>query len=355
MPLLLTPPSAHADHTGHSPAPSLDTLLADPAVQQAARQLAAGGLLGLPTETVYGLAADASQPQAVQAIFDTKGRPADHPLIVHLPPAWRSGVAHHAAHVPDFAQALMAAFWPGPLTLILPRRAGVAEAAAGGQATIGLRCPAHPVAQAVLQAAQALGVHGVAAPSANRFGRVSPTTAAHVMQEFAGLTADELQVLDGGACAVGIESTIVDATRGQPVLLRPGMLAPEALARACGQPVRAAHDMAGAAPKASGTLESHYAPRARVRLMPRAQLAQALSLLGPSLPAHTLAVYAPQRPAHPQALWRRMPTHAADCAQQLFAVLRELDDLGVELIWVETPPSTPDWQGVADRLQRAAA
>ena len=349
MPLLLTPHPTGTGLTGPA------ALQADPAVQQAARHLAAGGLLGLPTETVYGLAADASQPQAVQAIFDTKGRPANHPLIVHLPPDWRSGVAHHAAHVPDFAQALMAACWPGPLTLILPRRAGVAEAAAGGQPTIGLRCPAHPLAQAVLQAAHGLGVLGVAAPSANRFGRVSPTTAPHVVSEFEALNGDELLVLDGGACAVGIESTIVDATRAQPVLLRPSMLTQAQLAQACGQPVLAAHELGGAVPKASGTLASHYAPRARVRLMPQAELAQALALLGADLPPRTLAVYAPQRPDHPRALWRPMPTQAADCAQELFAVLRELDDLGVALIWVETPPDTPGWQGVTDRLQRAAA
>ena len=205
MPRLLAPHSAH---------PGAD----DPAVQAAAAQLARGALLGLPTETVYGLAADATQANAVQRIFVAKGRPADHPLIVHLPVEWEAGVAHFAAEVPAFARALMRAFWPGPLTVILPRQPGVAAAAAGGQASVGLRCPAHPVAQAVLQAAQAQGVMGVAAPSANRFGRVSPTTAQHVVNEFDALSGDELLVLDGGACAVGIESTIIDATRGHPVL-----------------------------------------------------------------------------------------------------------------------------------------
>ena len=332
-----------------------DQWLADPAVAQAAWQLAQGGLLGLPTETVYGLAADAGQPNAVRAIFEAKGRPAQHPLIVHLPPQWHTGVAHHAQDVPAFAQALMDAFWPGPLTLIQPRRPGVAEAAAGGNPSIGLRCPAHPVAQAVLQAAQALGVQGVAAPSANRFGRVSPTTAAHVLQEFDALPPAQLQVLDGGPCDVGIESTIVDATRGRPVLLRPGMLSAQALAQVCGQAVLAADELDGPAPKASGTLESHYAPRARVRLMDAAQLAQALDIAAPALPPGKVAVYAPQRPAGQALVWRRMPSGAADCARQLFAVLRELDDLGVDLIWVQTPPATPEWQGVADRLQRAAA
>lgn len=347
MPGLLTPARPNSA--------ALADWLGDPAVAQAARHLAQGGLLGLPTETVYGLAADAGQPGAVRAIFEAKGRPAEHPLIVHLPPHWQPGVEHHARDVPAFARALMEAFWPGPLTLILPRRPGVAGAAAGGQNSIGLRCPAHPVAQAVLLAAHALGVHGVAAPSANRFGRVSPTTAAHVMEEFAALPADQLQVLDGGPCEVGIESAIVDATRGRPVLLRPGMLSAQDLAQACGQAVLAAHEQGGTAPKASGTLASHYAPRARVRLMPEDQLRHALDMAAHVLPPAKVAVYAPQRPPGQALVWRPMPTCAADCARQLFAVLRELDDLGVELIWVQTPPDTPDWQGVIDRLQRAAA
>ncbi|MDP3424140.1 MAG: L-threonylcarbamoyladenylate synthase [Burkholderiaceae bacterium] len=343
MPRLLAPHSAH---------PGADDL----AVQAAAAQLARGALLGLPTETVYGLAADATQANAVQRIFVAKGRPTDHPLIVHLPVRWEAGVAHFAAEVPAFARALMRAFWPGPLTVILPRQPGVAAAAAGGQASVGLRCPAHPVAQAVLQAAQAQGVMGVAAPSANRFGRVSPTTAQHVVNEFDALSGDELLVLDGGACAVGIESTIIDATRGHPVLLRPGMLTPAQLEAACGQPLRLPHEVdSQPAPRASGTLESHYAPRARVRLMPEHQLHQALDQATSTLRPGKVAVYATQRPAQPELLWRPMPTHAADCARELFAVLRELDDQGVDTIWVQSPPGTPDWQGVSDRLLRAAA
>jgi L-threonylcarbamoyladenylate synthase len=357
MPRLLTP----ACPAGAPPA----AWAADAAIQQAAQQLADGGLLGLPTETVYGLAADAGQPEAVRHIFEAKGRPADHPLIVHLPPDWEAGVAHHASTVPEWAHRLMQAFWPGPLTLILPRKPGVAEAAAGGQHSIGLRCPAHPAAQAVLQAAQALGVHGVAAPSANRFGRVSPTTAAHVMEEFATLTDAELQVLDGGACDVGIESTIVDATRGQPVLLRPGMITPAQLQAACGLAVRLPHQMQDAqpAPRASGTLESHYAPQARLRLMDSAELAQALKLMLPASPTANkpaLAVYARlapprQKDASRMLLWRPMPTHANACAHELFSVLRELDAQGVSVIWVEAPPADSAWDGVRDRLTRAAA
>lgn len=328
----------------------------DPAaIERAALRLAGGGLVGLPTETVYGLAADAGNASAVRGIFEAKGRPSDHPLIVHIPPAeggdWRAAVAPLAHSVPDFAVALMQAFWPGPLTLILPRRPEVAAVAAGGQDSVGIRCPAHPVAQALLRAARAHGVHGVAAPSANRFGRVSPTTAAHVAEEFATLADEALLILDGGACPVGIESTIVDCSRGAPVLLRPGMVTPAQIEAACGLPLRARDE---AAPRASGTLESHYAPRAQVRLMPAAQLQAALDLLGAD--AKHIAIYArsPLKAGRAQPL-RRMPTDAAAAAQELFAVLRELDATGVRLIWVETPPEGAEWDGVRDRLQRAAA
>lgn len=330
---------------------------ADPAaIEAAAQRLAAGSLVGMPTETVYGLAADADNASAVHRIFEAKGRPSDHPLIVHLAPGdvaqgWRAGVDHYAREVPAFAVALMQAFWPGPLTLILPRREGVAAVSAGGQDSVGLRCPSHPVAQALLAAARAHGVFGVAAPSANRFGRVSPTTAAHVAEEFKQLPDEALLILDGGACPVGIESTIVDCTRGYPVLLRPGMVTTAQLEAACGQPLRERDE---AAPRASGTLESHYAPTAKVRLMAAQPLQAALDLLGPD--ARHIAVYAraPLKVARGVAL-RRMPDNAPQAAQALFASLRELDAMGVKLIWVETPPASPEWDGVRDRLQRAAA
>ena len=328
------------------------------AVALAAQRLAAGSLVGMPTETVYGLAADASSASAVKRIFEAKGRPSDHPLIVHVAPAaeftdegWRAVVAPFARDVPDFALALMQAFWPGPLTLILPRRPDMAAVAAGGQDSVGLRCPSHPGAQALLQAARAQGVPGVAAPSANRFGRVSPTTAAHVAEEFESLSEDELVILDGGACPVGIESTIVDCSRGAPVLLRPGMLTPEQIELVAGKPLRGRDAQA---PRASGTLASHYAPRATVRLMPAAQIRAALDLLGRE--AKNIAVYASARVAVPSSLpQRRMPDSAAACAHELFAVLRDLDATGVRLIWVETPPSEAEWDGVRDRLERASA
>ncbi len=325
-------------------------------IDAAARVLRTSGLLGLPTETVYGLAADAASDAAVAQIFTAKGRPSDHPLIVHVADA--AGLAHFAGEVPAFAQALADAFWPGPLTLILPRLPGRATAATGGQDSVGLRCPAHPVAQAVLRACAAddpaLGgapVHGLAAPSANRFGRVSPTTAQHVQDEF----GDALLTLDGGACEVGIESTIVDCTRGVPVLLRPGAIGRDQIAAACGIAPLSKEELPAQTPRASGTLEAHYAPAAKVRLMDAQALQAGLDVLGADA-AH-LAVYARTalRTRSSKIVLRRMPDDAAAAAQKLFAALRSFDDEGVKLIWIETPPATPDWEGVRDRLQRAAA
>lgn len=321
-------------------------------IAEAVRTLAAGDLVGVPTETVYGLAADADDEAAVAKIFAAKGRPSDHPLIVHVADA--AAAPHFAAEIPEFARRLIAAFWPGPLTLILPRRPGLAAAAAGGQSSIGLRCPAHPVAHALLLAcARATPpIAGLAAPSANQFGRVSPTTAEHVRSEF----GDSLLVLDGGPCDVGIESTIVDCTRGVPVLLRPGVLTADAVSAACGQPLLLPQevDREQAAPRASGTLESHYAPRAAVRLMDARSLRTALSVLGPD--GRRIAVYArsPLRSDSPDVVLRRMPEDPVQAARELFAALREFDDADVQLIWVEAPPAGTDWDGVRDRLQRAS-
>ncbi len=324
------------------------------AIAQAAQALHDAQLVGLPTETVYGLAANATDDAAVAKIFVAKGRPSDHPLIVHV--ASVAQVPLFAVQVPDFAQKLMAAFWPGPLTLILPRKSGVATASAGGQDSIGLRCPSHPVAQALLQAAWALGVSGVSAPSANRFGRVSPTTAAHVQSEL----GSDLLILDGGDCEVGIESTIIDCTRGEPVLLRPGQITRAQIEAACGRAVRgkdAPQEVSGqAAPRASGTLESHYAPRAKVRLMTAQDINAKLLALGPH--ANNLGLWTNERPevsAGAGVLWREQATTAEKAAHDLFSVLRDLDARGVTQIWVQQPPDTPEWEGVRDRLQRAAA
>lgn len=316
------------------------------AIARAAQALADGGLVGVPTETVYGLGARADDDAAVAKVFAAKGRPADHPLIVHVAEA--ADARAFASRWPDVAQRLVQAFWPGPLTVIVPRAPGMAAAAAGGQDTIGLRCPGHPVAHALLVAARERGVAGVAAPSANRFGRISPTRAEHVVEEFeAGLL-----VLDGGPCDVGIESSIVDCSRGRPVLLRPGVLTRAQLEAAAGETL---HDRDQAAPRASGTLEAHYAPRAKLRLMEGPMLKTALEMLDGA--ALKLAVYCrtvPRKSAGP-ALYRAMPDKPDQAAHELFAVLRELDAQGVHLIWVEAPPPGPEWDGVRDRLSRAAA
>jgi len=308
------------------------------AIAEAAKLLRAGQLVAFPTETVYGLGADASQPQAVARIFAAKGRPADHPLIVHL--ASREALPLWAAEIPADAQKLAERFWPGPLTLILKKRPAVPAAVTGGQDSVGLRVPAHPVALALLRAFGG----GIAAPSANRFGRISPTTAAHVAHEFPeGLPL----ILDGGPCQVGIESTIVDFTSGTAVLLRPGGANLSELAAALGYAPGAP---TSAAPRASGTLAQHYAPHTPADLVPAA----ALDALDPAA-SDTLAVLARREaPAHFAGLWLRAPDNAAAYATQLYAALRLMDAAGVARILVEAPPLGPDWEAVNDRLRRAS-
>ena len=315
-------------------------------IEQAAAALSAGDLVAFPTETVYGLGARADDDRAVAGIFALKGRPADHPLIVHVHDVADAG--RFAASMNDVARRLAEAFWPGPLTIIVPRANGVADAAAAGQPTIGLRSPSHPVARALLVAARQRGVPGVAAPSANRFGRISPTQAQHVVDEF----GEALLVLDGGECEVGIESSIVDCSGAVPALLRPGQIPRERIEAAAG--MRLAEPTAGS-PRASGTLEAHYAPRAKLRLMPAAMLNTALQMLGDSplrLAVYSRTVTLP----HGSRLQRRaMPDDPDRAAHELFATLRELDAHGLDLIWVEEPPGGSSWEGVRDRLARAAA
>ena len=322
------------------------------AVDEAAAALAAGELVAFPTETVYGLGARADDDVAVARIFAAKGRPPDHPLIVHVADAESAAWFGHLGGPDSAARRLIAAFWPGPLTVIVPRHTGRGAAAAGGQDSIGLRLPSHPLALAWLGRCAELGVPGVAGPSANRFGRVSPTRAAHVHAEF----GPALRVLDGGECTVGIESAIVDCTREQPALLRPGQLGRAALAAVLGRPLAARNE---ASPRASGTLEAHYAPAAPVRLFePGDGVTWAGSAGG------VIGVYSRLAPlgqagessgSHAGCHWRPMPADPAAVAHELFAVLRDFDDAGVSAIWVEAPPAAPAWDGVRDRLQRAAA
>jgi L-threonylcarbamoyladenylate synthase len=316
------------------------------AIAKAAQHLAEGHLLAFPTETVYGLGARADQDAAVAQIFTVKERPRDHPLIVHVADA-EAALAFTPA-LPETARQLMATYWPGPLTVVVPRRADVAASAAAHQDSIGLRCPAHPVAQALLKEARSLGVPGVAAPSANRFGRLSPTTADHVRAEF----DSGLWILDGGPCAVGIESTIVDCRSDQAVLLRPGQITRPQLEATL---ARALGERDTQSPRVSGSLASHYAPRAPLRLMTAELLSQALSMLGDA--PLNLAVYSrlALRPMGSAMRIRRMPDDPHAVAHELFSVLRGFDEEGVQLIWVEDPPETPDWEGVRDRLLRASS
>lgn len=319
----------------------------DPAlIQRAVGLLRAGELVALPTETVYGLGADALNPVAVARIFAAKGRPADHPLIVHLPDA--EALPLWAASIPKEAIALARVFWPGPLTLILKRSEEVPDIVTGGQDTVGLRVPSHPVA---LQLLKAFG-SGIAAPSANRFGRISPTTAGHVREE---LGASVALVLDGGPCLVGIESTILDLSRDVPEILRPGAITPEAIATVIGRTPAIRQTAGGDAPRVSGALEAHYAPRTALRIVQPGRLRDVLNMLRHR--GARCAVIATSQPAladQPHA-WRMLPAEPAGYAHELYSALRQADAAGAELIVVEAPPSAAEWTAVNDRLRRAAA
>ena len=312
--------------------------------------LRAGGLVALPTETVYGLGADARNLRAVNRIFAAKRRPADHPLIVHIADA--AQLHDWCADVPAAAALLAEALWPGPLTLILRRAAHVLDAVTGGQDTIGLRVPAHPVALVLLR--EFAG--GIAAPSANRFGHVSPTTAAHVRAE---LGADVDMILDGGACTIGIESTIVDLTAARPRILRPGGVSRAQIEAVLGVVLPDNPLTLSAAPRVSGALPSHYAPTTPVRWVDSAQLSATLrnAALQGAVGVIALAIERAESPAEQHATrieWRALPTDPAAYARELYARLRELDDCSLDVILLEVPPDTAAWEAVRDRLRRAA-
>ncbi|HUQ29390.1 MAG TPA: L-threonylcarbamoyladenylate synthase [Usitatibacter sp.] len=311
-------------------------------MSQAAELLAAGDVVAFPTETVYGLGADAANPAAVAKIFALKGRPSDHPLIVHVLDA--AAMSDWAREVPDAARKLAARFWPGPLTMILTRSSRVPSAVTGGQETVGLRCPSHPIAQELLREFARVGSGAIAAPSANKFGHVSPTTAEHVREEF----GDAVPVLDGGACDVGIESTIVDLSRGVPVLLRPGAVTRDDIEETLGVTV---HDRDEAAPRASGTLAAHYAPRtALVLVTPEGLDREVRSLTNVAV----LAMRQAPRNALATA-WIAASPMPERYGHDLYANLRRLDSSGAKRILVEAPPDGPEWEAIADRLTRAAA
>ena len=326
--------------------------------------LAQQGLVAFPTETVYGLGADAESALAVERIYQAKGRPSNHPVIVHVTP--EADLLYWAATVPPEAQLLIDAFWPGPLTLILKRAAHISSVVSGGQDSIGLRCPSHPVAQALLRgfaATRASGQGGVAGPSANKFGQVSPTTAEHVRSEFAELFAQGMPILEGGATDVGIESTIVDLSRLDqgvgPVLLRPGHITAAQLAQVLNQEVAAPDAQA---PRVSGALKSHYAPQTPLRLLSLTELQHAVAAAQTTklAPGERLAVVThmpeglavgPDEPLERISL----PNDPAAYSRVLYATLRALDQQGYrQLLW-QQPPTGLEWDGVQDRLSRAAA
>jgi L-threonylcarbamoyladenylate synthase len=334
-------------------------------LKSAAAALARGDLVAMPTETVYGLAADATNDVAVRKIFSTKGRPSDHPLIVHV--AKDDDLSRWVKVLPADAKKLIAHFWPGPLTLILKKSAKIPDAVTGGQNTVGLRCPAHPVAQRLLREFAKVGSGIVAAPSANKFGHVSPTTAQHVQDEFGAAIGEHITLLDGGVCTVGIESTIIDFSRGAPVLLRPGAVSAEAIHAVIGvmpQPRESAQSQA--TPRVSGDMAAHYAPRTPLRLLPSAEVfIEADSMLAKSQRVAVLAFAAKPkvkpspagvgvRNARPM-VWIQAPLNAADYARDLYANLRTLDAAGTTEILVEAPPIDQAWDAVNDRLTRAAS
>lgn len=322
-------------------------------ILEAASALECGALVGFPTETVYGLGADAENVQAVADIYRAKGRPSNHPVIVHIAP--EADLSYWVEEVPAAAQKLIDAFWPGPLTLILKRAPHIPDAVSGGQNSIGVRCPSHPVAQALLRAFKG-GRGGVAAPSANKFGHVSPTKAAHVLEEFPDEVASGMiaGVLDGGQSEVGIESTIVDMSRLDthgPVLLRPGHISATQLEQVLGVTVAAPDQTA---PRASGTLEAHYAPNTPVVLVEVEALESAIHQLLAAGKRVAVMAYHVHRETPGLQAWRQLNDNPVAYAHDLYADLRELDHVNADIILVEALPTEREWQGVRDRLRRAA-
>ena len=332
------------------------------AIAAAVDLLLAGNLVAFPTETVYGLGADAENPEAVEKIYLAKGRPSNHPVIVHVAPD--VDLSYWVAAIPWQAQRLIDAFWPGPLTLILKRAAHIPSTVSGGQDSIGLRCPSHPIALELLRRfaqAKPSGQGGIAAPSANQFGHVSPTQASHVREEFPEQLLNGMMVLEGGASQVGIESTIIDLSRVDagvgPVLLRPGFISASQIEEVLGQTVLAPDAQA---PRVSGALKSHYAPNTPLllaviedlRVLAQRPVAlranQRLALVSHSTPPTEVTT-------HPQVDWITASSDPIIYAHDLYMLLRELDKQGYARIVFEAVPDTTAWLAVRDRLSRAAA
>ena len=337
-------------------------------INEAVQTLRDGGLVAFPTETVYGLGADAKNPEAIQKIFKAKGRPLNHPLIVHLAAPdkfdapqvdWVSIIAPWARDISEDAIKLMNTFWPGPLTLVFKKDKTVLNELTGGQDTVAIRAPAHPIAQEILRKFKG----GIVAPSANRFGKVSPTSAADVRSEFEGML--DLMILDGGDCEVGIESTIIDMSSGErPRLLRPGIITPKEILSKTGIRVLKAGEVIGdelaeSIPRVSGSLRAHYAPTTPLRLYAPGRVLDALSEYPDTKSRVAVAVWDSEsslgEDGHPSVHFEEIeiPSDDAAFASCLYRSLRDLDQQEWDLILFPEPPAGEEWDGVRDRLQRA--
>lgn len=336
-------------------------------INEAVQTLRDGGLVAFPTETVYGLGADAKNPEAIKKVFASKGRPSSHPLIVHVAAPdkfdqeqidWVTVLAPWARDISENALKLISAFWPGPLTLIFKKDKSVPSEATGGQDTVAIRAPAHPMTQELLRKFKG----GIVGPSANRFGKVSPTSAADVRNEFEGML--DLMVLDGGDCEVGIESTIIDLSSGdKPVLLRPGAITPSEILAKTGIRVYQPGDIkkieGEELPRVSGSLRAHYAPTTPLRLYAPGRVLDALSEFPDIKSRVAVAVLDTESSlgddGHPSVHFEEvvMPSDSPTFASRLYRSLRDLDQQGWDLILFPEPPAGEEWDGVRDRLQRA--
>ena len=337
-------------------------------INEAVQTLRDGGLVAFPTETVYGLGADAKNPEAIKKVFASKGRPSSHPLIVHVAAPdkfdqdqidWVSVLAPWARDISENALKLISAFWPGPLTLVFQKDKSVPSEATGGQDTVAIRAPAHPMTQELLRKFKG----GIVGPSANRFGKVSPTSASDVRNEFEGML--DLMVLDGGDCEVGIESTIIDLSSGdKPILLRPGAITPSEIFAKTGIQVYQPGEIKkteeeSALPRVSGSLRAHYAPSTPLRLYAPGRVLDALSEFPDIKSRVAVAVLDTESglgdDGHPSVHFEEvvMPSDSAAFASRLYRSLRDLDQQGWDLILFPEPPAGEEWDGVRDRLQRA--
>jgi L-threonylcarbamoyladenylate synthase len=337
-------------------------------INEAVQSLRNGGLVAFPTETVYGLGADAKNPEAIKKVFSAKGRPSNHPLIIHVAAPdkfdeaqvdWVSVLSPWVKDISEDALKLINAFWPGPLTLVFKKDKSVPLEATGGQETVAIRAPAHPLTQELLRKFKG----GIVGPSANRFGKVSPTSAADVRSEFEGML--DLMILDGGDCSVGIESTIIDLSSGDhAVLLRPGLITPGEIFAKTGVKVylpgeQAADQKQSDLPRVSGSLRAHYAPTTPLRLYAPGRVLDALSEFPDIKSRVAVAVWDSDsslgEDGHPSVHFEEVlvPSDGVSFAGKLYRTLRDLDQQGWDLILLPEPPAGEEWDGVRDRLQRA--